>query len=99
MYAAGGEALQNMKFILFLDEVNTNKNIEGVLKEILVDNKLCGERLSPNIVVLAATNPYIFKSRRENENVDLLKVRMARDQKDADSANNLVYHVFPMAES
>ena len=99
MYAAGGEALQNMKFILFLDEVNTNKNIEGVLKEILVDNKLCGERLSPNMVVLAATNPYIFKSRRENENVDLLKVRMASDQKNAGSANKLVYHVYPMAES
>jgi hypothetical protein len=99
MCFAGGEALKNMKFILFLDEVNTNKNIEGVLKEILVDRKLCGEPLSPNIVVLAATNPYIFKSRRENENVDLLKVRMASDQNNAGSANKLVYHVYPMAES
>ena len=55
--------MKSTKFILFLDEVNTNRNIEGVLKEVLIDNKLEGDLLPKNFVVLAAANPYVFKSK------------------------------------
>lgn len=85
------------KFILFLDEVNTNSNIEGVLKEILIDNKIEGKTLPKNFVILGAANPYVFKTRREEESADLLKVKMEFD-KDP-TKKKLVYHVFPMAEA
>lgn len=48
-------------------------------------------------MILAAANPYIFKTRREEESADLLKVKMEFD-KDA-TKKKLVYHVFPMAEA
>lgn len=63
-----------------MDEINTNKNIEGVLKEVLIDHKLEGEILPKNFVVLAAANPYIFKSKQEVDNADLLKVKMDFDK-------------------
>lgn len=66
---------------MFLDEINTNRNIDGVLKEVLIDNKLLGDCLPSNFVVIAAANPYIFKTKKENENADLLKVKMAIDAK------------------
>lgn len=62
-----------------MDEVNTNRNIEGVLKEVLNDQKLEGEPMPSNFVILAAANPYVFKSKLESENADLLKVKMAID--------------------
>ena len=51
------------KIILFFDEINTNQNIDGVLKEILLDRKLKGKRLPFNIIPIAAANPYRFKNR------------------------------------
>ena len=43
---------------MFFDEVNTNKNITGILKEVLMDRRLKGKPLPPNIVPIAAANPY-----------------------------------------
>jgi len=48
--------------IIFLDEINTNENISGVLKEIIVDQRLLGELLPGNIAIVAACNPYKFKT-------------------------------------
>lgn len=44
--------------ILFLDEANTNENINGLLKEILVDKKVNGIPLNSNIRPISACNPY-----------------------------------------
>lgn len=49
-----------------------------------------------NFVILAAANPYMFKTKKESENADLLKVKMAIDNQ---GKTALVYHVYPMAES
>lgn len=51
--------------ILFLDEINTNKNIDGILKEILVEKKLLGKALPSNFIPIAAANPYKFKDKEE----------------------------------
>lgn len=47
----------------------------------MIDNKLLGDSLPSNFVVIAAANPYMFKSKKESENADLLKVKMAIDAK------------------
>ena len=47
--------------ILFFDEINTNKNISGLLKEILIDKKFLGEKYHKNIIPIAACNPYKLK--------------------------------------
>jgi hypothetical protein len=44
-----------------LDEINTNEAIGGLLKEILIDRRLEGEPLHPNLVPIAACNPYQLK--------------------------------------
>ena len=47
--------------IIFFDEINTNENISGLLKEIVIDKHLLGKPLAPNIRVIAACNPYKLK--------------------------------------
>ena len=47
--------------VLFFDEINTNKNISGLLKEILIDRRLEGRKIDKNILLLAACNPYKLK--------------------------------------
>ncbi len=49
--------------ILFFDEINTNINVSGVLKEILIDRHCFGNRLDDLISVVAACNPYVVKSK------------------------------------
>jgi hypothetical protein len=49
------------KFIIFFDEINTNENINGILKEIVVDRQFMGRDLSSDIIPIAACNPYILK--------------------------------------
>ena len=48
--------------IIFFDEINTNENIVGLLKEIVIDRKLEGEKLNDLIVPIAACNPYKLKT-------------------------------------
>jgi E3 ubiquitin-protein ligase RNF213 len=47
--------------MLFFDEINTNENIAGLLKEILVDHRMEGSVLSKYLVPVAACNPYKLK--------------------------------------
>ena len=51
----------NNKVVLFFDEINTNNNICGLLKEILIDRRLEGRKINKNILLLAACNPYKLK--------------------------------------
>eukprot|EP00761_Pharyngomonas_kirbyi_P005972 gb/GECH01005978.1/.p1 GENE.gb/GECH01005978.1/~~gb/GECH01005978.1/.p1 ORF type:complete len:4701 (+),score=834.10 gb/GECH01005978.1/:1-14103(+) len=44
------------KFVVFLDEVNTSSCL-GVFKEIIVDHRLNGEPLPPNVFFIGAINP------------------------------------------
>lgn len=46
------------KTILFFDEINTNMHIDGLLKEIMIDRRLRGDKLPENILLVAACNPY-----------------------------------------
>lgn len=48
-----------MYTILFLDEANTTEAI-GLIKEILCDNRMCGEPLETDtgLKIIAACNPY-----------------------------------------
>lgn len=46
------------KVLLFFDEINTNENIGGILKEIIIDRKLDGFPLKDTIITIAACNPY-----------------------------------------
>lgn len=55
------------KIILFFDEINTNIHIDGLLKEIVIDRKVRGTNLHPNILLVAACNPYQFKNQRAIE--------------------------------
>jgi hypothetical protein len=52
------------KIILFFDEINTNIHIDGLLKEIVIDRKVRGQSLNPNILLVAACNPYQFKNKK-----------------------------------
>lgn len=64
------------KLILFLDEINTNENVNGILKEILIEKKMNGSALPENFIPIAAANPYKFKDANElEENTDCLKIR------------------------
>ncbi len=51
--------------ILFFDEINTNSNINGILKEILIDRNLQGRALPSNFIPVGACNPYRFKESEE----------------------------------
>ena len=48
--------------LLFFDEINTNVHVDGLLKEIVVDRRIHGEKLHPDILIVAACNPYQLKS-------------------------------------
>lgn len=48
-------------YIIFFDEINTNQNINGLFKEILIDKCVNGVPLNKKIVVMAACNPYKLK--------------------------------------
>ena len=58
--------VQNTKnrIVLFFDEINTNTNISGLLKEILLDRRIEGRKISKNILLLAACNPYKLKANK-----------------------------------
>ena len=51
------------KIILFFDEINTNPNVSGILKEVLIDKVLEGNPLPPNVVPIAAANPYKLRKK------------------------------------
>lgn len=88
------------KVVVFFDEINTNKNISGILKEILVDKRVNGKKLHKNLVPIAACNPYKSKEFYDTQmagidpyEVEGIKFHRKKDQ------SNLVYNVWPLPES
>ena len=47
--------------LLFFDEINTNIHVDGLLKEIVIDRRVHGVKLHPNILIVAACTPYQLK--------------------------------------
>ncbi len=58
---------RDINMILFFDEINTNVNISGLLKEILIDRHYFGNKLDFRISIVAACNPYVIKTDSEIE--------------------------------
>lgn len=82
--------------ILFFDEINTNVNVSGVLKEILIDRHYFGLRLDDRISIVAACNPYVIKSSSMEDEAMTAGIKHSRmNQK----ASKLVYRVHPLPES
>lgn len=71
--------------ILFFDEINTNSNICGLLKEVLIERKFDGIPLDSRIVPIAACNPYQLKGETNtqssgltNDNIAGIRLERAR---------------------
>ncbi|ETO10918.1 hypothetical protein RFI_26459, partial [Reticulomyxa filosa] len=72
---------------VFLDEVNTSPDI-GWFKELICDHSLDGVKISSQIKVIAACNPYRPRKIKNNENVNI-----------NDPLSKWVYRVFPLCET
>ena len=48
---------KNLYTILFFDEANTTERI-GLIKEIMCDKRMRGEKISDKVKFIAACNPY-----------------------------------------
>lgn len=62
----------SQKFIIFLDEINTNSNISGLIKEIIIDRHIQGIPLMENINLIAACNPYQLKGNHKTLSAGIL---------------------------
>ncbi|KAL4512107.1 hypothetical protein ABPG72_005109 [Tetrahymena utriculariae] len=90
----------NSKIVIFFDEINTNQNIYGILKEIFIEKTINGKKIgknNQNIVCVAACNPYEYILKK-NQN-DFEAGLLTRFQKDKAKKANLTYHVYPLPES
>eukprot|EP00347_Sterkiella_histriomuscorum_P006472 403352639 len=84
--------------ILFFDEVNTNFNVSGLLKEIMVDRSIEGEKIGDHICIVAACNPYKLKienqgkgQRNFTSGIKHYRINQLSD--------NIVYKVHPLPEN
>jgi hypothetical protein len=80
--------------IVFFDEINTNQNISGLLKEVFIDRCVQGEPLMKNIALVSACNPYKLRDKELSQQTSGLQYK-ARDE----SISKLVYRVNPLPES
>ncbi|XP_071105125.1 uncharacterized protein [Haliotis cracherodii] len=77
---------------LFMDEINTCNHL-GLINTILCSHRCQGKMLAPNLVVMAACNPYKIRSDQSIFTAGLeTKVQ-------ADEKSRLVYRVNPLPES
>ncbi|ETO15204.1 hypothetical protein RFI_22160, partial [Reticulomyxa filosa] len=76
-----------MELWVFLDEVNTSPDI-GWFKELIYDHSLDGVKISNQIKVIAACNPYRPRKIENDENVNI-----------NDPLSKWVYRVFPLCET
>ena len=83
---------EKKKIILFFDEINTNPNIDGILKEVLVDRRVLGEPLPDFVVPIAAANPHKLRKGKTDSLTKGLKIEGLISSK-------LVYLVKPLPES
>jgi hypothetical protein len=80
--------------ILFFDEINTNSNISGLLKEIFIDRHIQGVALHDNIALVSACNPYKLRKEEVSTQTSGLQTK-AKD----DTITRLIYRVNPLPES
>ncbi|KAL4499723.1 hypothetical protein ABPG72_017263 [Tetrahymena utriculariae] len=88
------------RVVVFFDEVNTNKLVNGLFKEIVVDRHINGEPIPSNVIPIAAINPYKLKSEQQKQMIDIqihggIKKEMVKKIKNTD----LEYSVEPIPES
>ncbi|KAK3603848.1 hypothetical protein CHS0354_042856 [Potamilus streckersoni] len=77
---------------LFLDEINTCNHL-GLISDVLCHHKCLGKTLPPNVVVMAACNPYKQRPEKKVSTAGLPgKIQF-------DEMSRLVYRVFPMPET
>ncbi|XP_048242688.1 uncharacterized protein LOC124148338 [Haliotis rufescens] len=76
---------------LFFDEINTCDHL-GILNELLCHHKFKGQKLPPNLSIMAACNPY--KIRKE---CNILTAGLVTKVK-SDDQSKLVYRVHPLPE-
>ncbi|KAL4499722.1 hypothetical protein ABPG72_017262 [Tetrahymena utriculariae] len=90
----------NKKTVLFFDEVNTNKLVCGLFKEIIVDRHLKGRKLHPNIIPIAALNPYKLKT-EEQQKIILIQIHggIKQDLVNKIKGSDLEYTVNPIPDS
>ena len=69
--------------------MNTNPNIDGILKEILVDRRLMGDPLPDFVVPVAAANPFKLRKGKTDALTKGLKIQGLTSSK-------LVYLVKPL---
>lgn len=84
--------MEQHKVILFFDEINTNPNVSGILKEVLIDRTLMGEPLPSHVVPIACANPYKLRKRETDSLTKGLKIEGLKSSK-------LVYLVHPLPQS
>ncbi len=75
-----------------MDEINTNDNVNGILKEVLIDRRLLGRPLPEYVVPVAAGNPYKLRKEKGDALTKGLKFDDLKSSK-------LVYLVNPLPES
>lgn len=71
----------NYKIWVFFDEFNTTDEL-SYIKEIIVDRRFQGEPYPPNVVFLAACNPYRQAKQRKNTKVGL-KIKTTKDKEES----------------
>ncbi|PAA90242.1 hypothetical protein BOX15_Mlig007869g1 [Macrostomum lignano] len=78
---------------VFLDEINTCEHL-GLLKEAICHKKLLGERLPPNLRLMAACNPYVLRPKSSSSTAGFQTKELREDE-----MKSLVYRVHPLPES
>ncbi|CAF4074192.1 unnamed protein product [Rotaria sordida] len=93
---------RNKRLWVFFDEFNTTSNI-GLLKEIICERTLLGERLPSNIVFLGACNPRRKKTNKilinEDAQIGLRQTRYEIQKLCAGTDRRLLYTVVPIPET
>lgn len=80
--------------------MNTNKLVGGLFKEILVDRCIKGDKISSNIIPIAAINPYKLKSDKQKEMINLqIHGGIKKEIVDKIKNTDLEYMVEPIPES
>ncbi|KAL3853049.1 hypothetical protein ACJMK2_016632 [Sinanodonta woodiana] len=82
----------NEQVWLFLDEINTNDHI-WLLSDIICHHSCLGRRLAPNLVLMAACNPYKLRSESAIHTAGL------DDKAKTDELSRLLYRVHPLPET
>ncbi|EAR87839.2 hypothetical protein TTHERM_00006030 (macronuclear) [Tetrahymena thermophila SB210] len=92
--------INDQKVVIFFDEVNTNKLVSGLFKEIIVDRHIYGEPIPTNVIPIAAINPYKLKSEQQKKMIDIqIHGGIKRDMVKKIKNTDLEYSVEPIPES